>query len=100
MNNRDLFSDEKVKLHLIQLEYDYKDDFNVTTEQELEEVKKKFEVDVRRIFSEETQQALLKNIEIYSSNELIKQNKDLDITITSSGLPEQLFTIVLNDFFF
>lgn len=85
MNNTDLFSDEKVKLRLIQLEYDYKDDFNVSTEQELEEVKKKFEVDVRRIFLEETQQELPKNIEIYSSNELIKQNKDLDTNITSSG---------------
>ncbi|RVT56542.1 DUF6792 domain-containing protein [Niallia taxi] len=85
MNNTDLFSDEKVKLRLIQLEYDYKDDFNVSTEQELEEVKKKFEVDVRRIFLEETQRELPKNIEIYSSNELIKQNKDLDTNITSSG---------------
>ncbi|MED3962820.1 DUF6792 domain-containing protein [Niallia taxi] len=85
MNNTDLFSDEKVKLRLIQLEYDYKDDFKVSTEQELEEVKKKFEVDVRRIFLEETQQELPKNIEIYSSNELIKQNKDLDTNITSSG---------------
>ncbi|MCT2347625.1 hypothetical protein M4D71_26120 [Niallia taxi] len=80
-----MFSDEKVKLRLIQLEYDYKDDFNVSTEQELEEVKKKFEVDVRRIFLEETQRELPKNIEIYSSNELIKQNKDLDTNITSSG---------------
>ncbi|MDE5052468.1 hypothetical protein NDK25_09380 [Niallia taxi] len=84
MNNTDLFSDEKVKLRLIQFEYDYKDDFNVFTEQELEEVKKNFEVDVRRIL-EETLQALPKNIEIYSSNELIKQNKELDTNITSSG---------------
>lgn len=59
MNNTDLFSDEKVKLRLIQLEYDYKDDINVSTEQELEEVKKKFEVDVRRIFLEETQQLFI-----------------------------------------
>ena len=59
MNNTNLFSDEKVKLRLIQLEYDYKDDFNVFSEQELEEVKKKFEVDVRRIFLEETQQLFI-----------------------------------------
>ena len=56
-----------MKLRLIQLEYDYKDDFNVSTEQELEEVKKKFEVDVRRIYSEETQQAL-PNLTKYKSN--------------------------------
>lgn len=59
MNNTNLFSDEKVKLRLIQLEYDYKNDINVSTEQELEEVKKKFEVDVRRIFLEETQQLFI-----------------------------------------
>lgn len=85
MNNVDIFANEKVKLRLIQLEYSYKDDFNVTLPSELEKVKERFEADVRRIYMEEKHQELPKHIEIYSSNELIKQNKDLDTSIVHSG---------------
>lgn len=85
MTNVDIFANEKVKLRLIQLEYTYKQDFNVTDPSELEKVKERFEADVRRIYMEETHLELPKHIEIYSSNELIKQNKDLDSSVVHSG---------------
>lgn len=39
MNNVDIFATGKVKLRLIQLEYTYKNDFNVINPSELEKVK-------------------------------------------------------------
>lgn len=85
MSNQDLFLNEKVKLRLIQLEYDYKERFKVKNQDELKLVKDNFETDVRRIYLEETFQKLPENIKIYTSHELIKQNKNIEASIWQSG---------------
>jgi hypothetical protein len=85
MNNSDLFANEKVKLRLIQLDYEYKEKFKVNNPSELVVVKQNFEEDVRRIYMEETHQRLSDQVEIFTSIEIIKNNKELKESIRNSG---------------
>ncbi|TWG80916.1 hypothetical protein L604_000200003600 [Bacillus subtilis J27] len=73
MENKNIFENENVKLRLIDLEYDYKEKFASNIESEIKRAKTDFEVEVRRIYKEETHRDLPKNLEIYTSNELIKK---------------------------
>ncbi|MGR0286464.1 DUF6792 domain-containing protein [Bacillus subtilis subsp. subtilis] len=52
---------------------------------EIKEAKSEFEAEVRRIYKEETNQNLPKDIEIYTSKELIKKNNQKDKSIKESG---------------
>ncbi|MFC8050931.1 DUF6792 domain-containing protein, partial [Bacillus subtilis] len=52
---------------------------------EIKEAKAEFEAEVRRIYKEETNQNLPKDIEIYTSKELIKKNNQKDKSIKESG---------------
>lgn len=83
--NNDLFANEKVKLRLIQLEYEYKEKFKLIDPNELNKVKDRFESEVRRIYTEETFQKLPDNIEIYSSNELLRQKESIKQSNNKSG---------------
>ena len=85
MANNNIFSNENVKLRLINLEYDYKKKFASNNPKEIKEAKEEFEADVRRIYKEETNQNLPKDIEIYTSKELIKKNNQQDKSIKESG---------------
>ncbi|MCY8893659.1 hypothetical protein MOD50_10550 [Bacillus spizizenii] len=85
MANNNIFSNENVKLRLINLEYDYKKKFASNNPKEIKEAKEEFEADVRRIYKEETNQILPKDIEIYTSKELIKKNNQQDKSIKESG---------------
>lgn len=85
MENKNIFENENVKLRLINLEYDYKERFASDKANEIRKAKTDFETDVRRIYKEETHQELPKNIEIYTSNELIKKNSDVDTSVRKSG---------------
>ncbi|MDA1476812.1 DUF6792 domain-containing protein [Bacillus changyiensis] len=77
MTSKNIFANETVKIRLIDLEYRYKDRFN-TTNKNLAKAKQNFEADVRRIYKEETNKELPKDIKIYTSKELLK-NKDASI---------------------
>ncbi|AYK65423.1 hypothetical protein D9C11_07800 [Bacillus subtilis subsp. subtilis] len=85
MANYNIFSNENVKLRLINLEYDYKTKFASNNPKEIKEAKAEFEAEVRRIYKEETNQNLPKDIEIYTSKELIKKNNQKDKSIKESG---------------
>ncbi|MEC1922285.1 hypothetical protein P9E26_14985 [Bacillus subtilis] len=85
MANYNIFSNENVKLRLINLEYDYKKKFASNNSKEIKEAKAEFEAEVRRIYKEETNQNLPKDIEIYTSKELIKKNNQKDKSIKESG---------------
>ncbi|MCW0120006.1 MULTISPECIES: DUF6792 domain-containing protein [Bacillus] len=85
MANYNIFSNENVKLRLINLEYDYKKKFASNNPKEIKEAKAEFEAEVRRIYKEETNQNLPKDIEIYTSKELIKKNNQKDKSIKESG---------------
>lgn len=85
MENKNIFENENVKLRLIDLEYDYKEKFASNIESEIKRAKTDFEVEVRRIYKEETHRDLPKNLEIYTSNELIKKNSKIDTSIRESG---------------
>ncbi|MDU0155257.1 DUF6792 domain-containing protein [Bacillus cabrialesii] len=85
MANNNIFSNENVKLRLINLEYDYKKKFASNNPKEIKEAKAEFEAEVRRIYKEETNQNLPKDIEIYTSKELIKKNNQKDKSIKESG---------------
>ncbi|MDL5610569.1 DUF6792 domain-containing protein [Bacillus halotolerans] len=85
MANNNIFSNENVKLRLINLEYDYKKKFASNNPKEIKEAKEEFEADVRRIYKEETNQNLPKDIEIYTSKELIKKDNQQDKSIKESG---------------
>ncbi|MED3625746.1 hypothetical protein P4478_00690 [Bacillus subtilis] len=83
MENKNIFENENVKLRLIDLEY--KEKFASNIESEIKRAKTDFEVEVRRIYKEETHRDLPKNLEIYTSNELIKKNSKIDTSIRESG---------------
>ncbi|MCL6426691.1 DUF6792 domain-containing protein [Bacillus subtilis] len=85
MANYNIFSNENVKLRLINLEYDYKKKFASNNPKEIKEAKAEFEAEVRRIYKEETNQNLPKDIDIYTSKELIKKNNQKDKSIKESG---------------
>ncbi|OUL04762.1 DUF6792 domain-containing protein [Bacillus spizizenii] len=85
MANNNIFSNENVKLRLINLEYDYKKKFASNNPKEIKEAKVEFETEVRRIYKEETNQNLPEDIEIYTSKELIKKNNQKDKSIKESG---------------
>ncbi|UQZ43765.1 DUF6792 domain-containing protein [Bacillus subtilis] len=85
MANYNIFSNENVKLRLINLEYDYKKKFASNNPKEIKEAKAEFEAEVRRIYKEKTNQNLPKDIEIYTSKELIKKNNQKDKSIKESG---------------
>lgn len=53
-------------MRLIDLEYDYKEKFASNIESEIKRAKTDFEVEVRRIYKEETHRDLPKNLEIIS----------------------------------
>ncbi|MDA7025341.1 hypothetical protein PJ311_01800 [Bacillus sp. CLL-7-23] len=78
MASKNIFANETVKIRLIDLEYRYKKRFNTTNKSDLAKAKQDFAADVRRIYKEETNKELPKNIEIYTSKELLK-NKGEDI---------------------
>lgn len=82
MRNKNLFENENVKLRLINLEYSYKERFASENADEVKKAKKDFVADVRRIYKEETNKELPKDIEIYTSKEIL-QNKDS--SVKSSG---------------
>ncbi len=79
MANENIFLNENVKLRIINLEYKYKQRFSSTNISELKKAKADFEADVRRIYKEETHLDLSQDIEIYTSKELLQQNKDNSI---------------------
>ncbi|MCY8086577.1 hypothetical protein MOB87_02610 [Bacillus sonorensis] len=82
MRNKNIFENENVKLRLINLEYSYKERFASENAKEVKKAKKDFVADVRRIFKEETNKELPKDIEIYTSKEIL-QNKNS--SVKSSG---------------
>ncbi|MCY9217746.1 DUF6792 domain-containing protein [Bacillus haynesii] len=82
MRNKNLFENENVKLRLINLEYSYKERFASENANEVKKAKKDFVADVRRIYKEETNKELPKDIKIYTSKEIL-QNKDS--SVKSSG---------------
>ncbi|MCY8857834.1 DUF6792 domain-containing protein [Bacillus atrophaeus] len=85
MENKDIFENENVKLRLINLEYDFKQRFASTNPSKVKKAKADFEREVRRIYKEETHQELPHNVEIYTSNELIKKKNNIDKSIKESG---------------
>jgi|GEM_PF-1158572 len=82
MRNKNLFENENVKLRLINLEYSYKERFASENANEVKKAKEDFAADVRRIYKEETNKELPKDIKIYTSKEIL-QNKDS--SVKSSG---------------
>ncbi|UOY87719.1 DUF6792 domain-containing protein [Bacillus glycinifermentans] len=76
MGSKNIFENENVKLRLIDLEYSYKKKFASSNPAEVKKAKEEFESDIRRIYKEETKQELTQNIEIYTSKEIVKQNKE------------------------
>lgn len=60
MENKNIFENENVRLRLIDLEYDYKEKFASNIESEIKRAKTDFEVEVRRIYKEETHRDLPK----------------------------------------
>ncbi|MDR9801591.1 DUF6792 domain-containing protein [Bacillus paralicheniformis] len=78
MRNKNLFENENVKLRLINLEYSYKERFASENTNEVKKAKEDFVADVRRIYKEETNKELPKNIKIYTSKEIL-QNKDSSV---------------------
>ncbi|MFN2746461.1 DUF6792 domain-containing protein [Bacillus sp. z60-18] len=76
MGNKNVFANENVKLRLIELDYHYKSRFNTTDPRELAKAKEDFEKDIRRIYKEETNKELPKDIEIYTSKELLKNSSN------------------------
>ncbi|WP_457983164.1 DUF6792 domain-containing protein [Bacillus paralicheniformis] len=82
MRNKNLFENENVKLRLINLEYNYKERFASENANEVKKAKEDFVADVRRIYKEETNKELPKDIKIYTSKEIL-QNKDS--SVKSSG---------------
>ncbi|KAA6449416.1 DUF6792 domain-containing protein [Bacillus swezeyi] len=82
MRNKNLFENENVKLRLINIEYSYKERFASKNADEVKKAKEDFVADVCRIYKEETNKELPKDIEIYTSKEIL-QNKDS--SIKSSG---------------
>ncbi|WP_195258666.1 DUF6792 domain-containing protein [Bacillus paralicheniformis] len=82
MRNKNLFENENVKLRLINLEYSYKERFASENANEVKKAKEDFVADVRRIYKEETNKELPKDIKIYTSKEIL-QNKDS--SVKSSG---------------
>lgn len=79
MATKNIFENENVKLRLINLEYSYKKRFASNNAEEVKKAKEDFKADVRRIYKEETHHELTKNIEIYTSKEILQQNKDKTI---------------------
>lgn len=78
MRNKNLFENENVKLRLINLEYSYKERFASENANEVKKAKEDFVADVRRIYKEETNKELPKDIKIYTSKEIL-QNKDSSV---------------------
>ncbi|MDA7025264.1 hypothetical protein PJ311_01415 [Bacillus sp. CLL-7-23] len=78
MTSKNIFANETVKIRLIKLDYKYKNRFNETNKNKLEKAKQDFEADMRRIYKEETNKELPKDMKIYTSKELLK-NKDASI---------------------
>ncbi|MEK5096360.1 DUF6792 domain-containing protein [Bacillus sp. FSL W8-0848] len=76
MGSKNIFENENVKLRLIDLEYNYKKKFASSNPAEVKKAKEEFKSDIRRIYKEETKQKLTQNIEIYTSKEIVKQNKE------------------------
>ncbi|MEK5499765.1 DUF6792 domain-containing protein [Bacillus sp. FSL M8-0168] len=76
MGSKNIFENENVKLRLIDLEYSYKKKFASSNPAEVKKAKEEFESDIRRIYKEETKKEITQNIEIYTSKEIVKQNKE------------------------
>ncbi|MED2976453.1 hypothetical protein P4284_06965 [Bacillus swezeyi] len=76
MGSKNIFENENVKLRLIDLEYSYKKKFASSNPAEVKKAKEEFESDIRRIYKEETNKDLTQSIEIYTSKDLVKQNKE------------------------
>lgn len=85
MDNKNVFVNENVKLRLINLEYAYKEKFASNNPEKVKKAKEEFEAEIRRIYKEETNSELPKEIEIYTSHELIQENKNIDKQIKDSG---------------
>lgn len=85
MDNKNVFVNENVKLRLINLEYAYKEKFASNNPEKVKKAKEEFETEIRRICKEETNSELPKEIEIYTSHELIQENKNIDKRIKDSG---------------
>ncbi|MGO1135360.1 DUF6792 domain-containing protein [Bacillus subtilis] len=85
MENNNVFGNENVKLRLINLEYAYKEKFASNNPEKVKKAKEEFETEIRRIYKEETNSELPKEIEIYTSHELIQENKNIDKRIRDSG---------------
>ncbi|QHZ48759.1 DUF6792 domain-containing protein [Bacillus sp. NSP9.1] len=83
MANKNIFQNENVKLRLINLEYSYKKRFASQNPNEVAKAKEDFKTDIRRIYKEETNHELTEEIEIYTSKEILQQNKDK--TLKNSG---------------
>ncbi|NPC94507.1 hypothetical protein HOO54_20325 [Bacillus sp. WMMC1349] len=83
METKNIFKNEHAKLRLINLEYSYKKRFVSKNADEVKKAKEDFVADVRRIYKEETHQELTEDIEIYTSKEILEQNKDK--TLKDSG---------------
>lgn len=76
MGSKNIFENENVRLRLIDLEYSYKKKFASSNPAEVKKAKEEFESDIRRIYKEETNKDLTQSIEIYTSKDLVKQNKE------------------------
>ncbi|PRP51830.1 hypothetical protein C7B63_05670 [Bacillus halotolerans] len=76
MGSKNIFEDENIKLRLINLEYSYKQKFASSDPKVIQKAKEDFEADVRRIYKEETHQEFTQKIEIYTSKDLVSQNKE------------------------
>lgn len=50
MGNKNIFENENIKLRIINLEYSYKQKFASSDPKEIQEAKKDFEEDIRRIY--------------------------------------------------
>ncbi|CAI6324539.1 hypothetical protein NRS6131_19065 [Bacillus subtilis] len=85
MENKNVFANENVKLRLINLEYAYKEKFASNNPEKVKKAKEEFETEIRRIYKEETNSELPKEVEIYTSHELIQENKNIDKRIRDSG---------------
>ncbi|KAF1680610.1 DUF6792 domain-containing protein [Bacillus sp. SKDU12] len=85
MDNKNVFANENVKLRLINLEYAYKEKFASNNPEKVKKAKEEFETEIRRIYKEETNSELPNEIEIYTSHELIQENKNIDKRIKDSG---------------
>ncbi|MGY0656313.1 DUF6792 domain-containing protein [Bacillus subtilis] len=85
MESNNIFANENVKLRLINLEYAYKEKFASNNPEKVKKAKEEFETEIRRIYKEETNSELPKEIEIYTSHELIQEKKNIDKRIRDSG---------------